>query len=181
MDEAQRKLLRATTGQVPEVEPFGPVEAGYGLGHLVDYPAAGLTTVVTFGAARQPSSMWRGLPLGAEAVLTLAGDVTEVADMLRAAVLEGHRRTLDKADRRPVMEANGVWAPGYPPHLLFTSAVSATPELMVKKKLGDQYVSFLSAVPIDDRELRQYDRDVNGLLGSLAAGGLVARYPRPAP
>ena len=178
-DEAQRKFLRVTTGQMPEVQPFGPTTAQYGLATLEDYPSPGLTTVVTFGAARQPFSTWRGLPLGIDLVLTLAGDITEAAEMLKAAVLEGHRRSLSKDDRRRLIEANGVWAPGYPPHLLFTDVVSATPELMVQKKFGERYVTFLSAIPIDDWELREYDRDIPGFIRGL--GDRVAYYPRPAP
>ena len=178
-DEAPRKFLRVTTGQMPEVQPFGPTTARYGLARLEDYPRGGLTTVMTFGAARQPFSMWRGLPLGMDLVLTLAGDITEVAEMLKAAVLEGHRRSLSKDDRRRLVEANGVWAPGYPPHLLFTDVVSATPDLMVQKKFGERYVSFLSAIPIDDLELREYDRDVPGFIRGLE--DRVEYYPRSSP
>ena len=166
---------------MPDVEPFGPTAGGYALGRLEDYPRAGMTTVVTFGASRQPFSIWRGLPLGIELVLTLIGDMAEATELIKAAILEGHQRALAKDDRRRVIEANGVWAPGYAPHLLFTDAVSATPELMVQKKFGERYVSFLSAIPIDDRELREYDRDISRFIGGLGKVDLIAHYPRPAP
>ncbi len=176
----QEKFLRTVTGQVPHIEAFGPATGRYSLGSYADYPASGLTTIVTFGVGRQPVSIWRGLPLGFELVLTLTGDISEGAEVLKSAVLENHRRLADQ-ERRRVIEVNGVWAPGYAPHLLFTTAASATPNLMVTKKFGDRYVDFLSAVPIDDRELREYDRDIPRFIAGLAEGGMIPRYPRPAP
>lgn len=171
-------LVRTATGRSVEPRPFGPAVAGCALARLEEYPGPGLTTAVTFGVSGQRVSMWRGLPLGHELALTLEGDVTEAAAMLEAAVLEDRRRRTGTVDRRPFVAANAVWAPGYAPHLLFTSEVSATPELMGTKKAGDRYVSFLSVVPIDDRELRLYDRDAAGFVAQLADGGRVATYPR---
>ena len=179
-ERALADVLTKLTRRELAVEHFGPRAAGYGLGRLEEYPAPGVTTLVTLGASRQPFSMWRGLPLGNEAVLSIAGDSSEMADLLKAAVLEGHRRSLAK-DRRRVMEANSVWAPGYEPHLLFTDAASVSPALMVQKKVGDHYVEFLSAIPIGDRELREYDRDVGAFIARLADSPSLATYPRSWP
>ncbi len=176
----EEKFLRTVTGQRPLIEDFGPATERYSLSSYADYPASGLTTIVTIGVARHPFSMWRGRPLGFELVLTLAGDISEAAEVLKSAVLENHRRVVNQ-ERRRVIEVNGVWAPGYAPHLLFTTAASATPNLMVTKKVGDRYVEFLSAVPIDDRELREYDRDIPRLIAGLAEGGMIVHYPRPVP
>ena len=174
-------LVRKATGRTVEPRQFGPAAAGCALARLDDYPAPGLTTAVTFGVSGQRVSLWRGLPLGHELALTLEGDVSEALAMLEAAVLEDRQRRSGATDRRPFVAANAVWAPGYAPHLLFTSEASVTPELMGIKKAGDRYVSFLSVVPIDDGELRRYDRDAAGFVAQLAAGGRVATYPRPVP
>jgi hypothetical protein len=178
---ALAQLVRKATGRVVELREFGPALSGYAMGRIDDYPASGQTTALTSGVARQAVSRWRGLPLGHELVLTMDGDVAEVLAMVEAAVLENHSRRSDAVDRRPFVAANGVWAPGYAPHLVFTDEASATPELMVQKKLGDRYVSFLSVVPIDDRELREYDRNPGAFIAQLAAGGRVSTYPRPLP
>ncbi len=178
---ALEDFLRKATGRDAELREFGPASSGYAIGRIDDYPASGLTTAVTSGVARQAVSMWRGLPLGHELVLTMDGDPADVLAMVEAAVLENHGRRSRAVDRRPFVAANGVWAPGYAPHLVFTDEASATPELMVQKRLGDRYVAFLSVVPIDDRELREYDRNPAAFIAQLAAGGRVATYPRPMP
>ena len=174
----QRRFVTKVTGSEPRWQAFGRKAPRYWLGVCDDYPVAGARTAVTFGLARRTVSMWRGLPVGFELVLALHGDVADVIEPLVRAVSE-----TDGQDRRrrPLIEANGVFAPGYAPHLLFTTAVSATPELMVRKKFADRYVEFMAAVPIDDRELRQYDRDVPGLISALRDQGQVLVYPRLTP
>lgn len=137
-----------------------------------------MTTLVTSGLSDVDYSMWRGLPLGFELLLTTMGDVSHAAADLYAVAREhGQRKT---TGRRAIIEANGVWAPGYPPHMFFTDQVSATPELIhEEKKLGDRYVTFTSAIQIDDRELRLYDRNPLELIATLNDPLLVATYPRP--
>lgn len=178
--QAQQQLLVGLTGQEAVLVPFGPKSGGYSLGRLNDFPAAGLTTLVTFGLAEHPVSMYRGLQLGHELVLTCSDDTRDHANSLRSAVLED-RRVRGQAHRRPVVQAEGVWAPGYPPHLLFTSQVTCTPDLLVRRKVGNRYIAFLAAVPIDDRELRLYDRSPAALKDELANSSDLPCWPRPAP
>lgn len=166
----------------PTLHAFGPKSKGLEIGTYADYPAPGMLTHVTFGTSQVPWSMWRGLSLSRELTMTLDAKSAsrELVAMLEAAVLEDHRLVATK-ERRRFLEVHGVWAPGYPPHLLFSTSLTATPELMVRKKLGNRYVQFLTAVPIDDRELRAYERGMSGGDGLRIAASAVAMYPRPAP
>ncbi len=103
---------------------FGPKTAGLALGELRDYPKPTVSTWVTIGLAEQERSLWRGLPLGHELVLTLAESDDDVVDMVKSVVVEDRR---DRG-RRAFIEHNGVWAPGYPPHLVFLDS-PAVPDL----------------------------------------------------
>lgn len=113
-----------------------------------------------------------------ELTLTTADDEGPFVDLLDSLVSAAVDPRF--ADRRRIVEYNGVWAPGYPPHLIFTTQLSATPQLMVQKKVGDRYVEWLSAIPIDDAELRRYDRNIPAFLNELTAESITV-YPRPAP
>jgi hypothetical protein len=180
--DAQLALLKKLCRVTPTMRSFGPKSKGLEIGTYVDYPAPGLRTHVTFGASQVGWSMWRGLSLSRELTMTLdaTSDTRELVELLEAAVLEDHRIVATK-ERRSFLEYNGVWAPGYPPHLFFSTSFTATPDLMVQKKLGDRYVQFLSAVPIDDRELRAYERSTpdTGLALEIDDAA-IATYPRPA-
>jgi hypothetical protein len=174
----QRAILSRLAGQPVTLTEFGPKSHHAAIGRLEGYPTVGMTTLVTFGASPHARSMWRGSPLHYELVLTLEdGNGLEpgMAECLRAVVHEEQRRAREK-DRRPVIETNGVWAPGYAPHLVF-AATSAAPNLMTRKKCGSRYVFFLAAVAIDDRELRMYDRSPGDFVAGLNPK-TIARYPR---
>ena len=175
----QLLFLKAVTGRALEPVPFGPPAAGYALGAYDGYPRVGHRTLVTFGLARQGGSMWRGLPLGCELVLTHRGDAFDLVELLKGAVIEnGHRR----GGPRAATFHRGEWCvvTGIRATPIFTGDVSATPELLVRKKFSSRYVNFWYAIAIDDRELRQYDRSVRGLIDELQDPVLVAKYPRPA-
>lgn len=183
-EQAQLRLMNGICGSSPQMRSFGPRDRGLAIGTYADYPAPGLRTHVTFGASQVPWSKWRGLSLSRELTMTLdaSSDTPELLELLMAAVIEDHRLVATR-ERRRFLEYNGIWAPGYPPHLVFSTGCTATPELTTerKHKLGDRYVVFLSAVPIDDREMREYDRDVAACLGRILESGRIATYPRPAP
>jgi hypothetical protein len=144
------------------------------------YPEARLVTFVTVGLSRAAFSLYRGCECGFEVTLTTEADKGELFDTLVTAVLEHLRLKSQRTpERRPFIEHNGVYAPGYPPHLLFTTRLSCTPKLAIeRKKLGDAYVTFLAAIPLSEAELRRYDRSLPGLIDELSASGKLARYPR---
>ena len=52
------------------------------------------------------------------------------------------------------------------------------PDLADKQKIGERYVRFLAAVPVDDAEMRRYDQDPAEFVRQMAGSGEVARYPR---
>lgn len=141
------------------------------------YPAPHQSTSVTLGASRLGVSMWRGREVGFELTLTLNRADEDLVGFLGATAAENLRVAASR-ERRPPIEHNGSYAPGYPPHLLFSESLSLTPELRGRTRLGDGYVHFLAAVPIDDGELRRYDRSPPELIAELAAAGRVADYPR---
>jgi hypothetical protein len=122
-------------------------------------------------------SIYRGRHVGFELTLTLAKEDPAVIQMLSTAALENLR--LAKAgERRPFIEYNGIYAPGYPPHLMFTDQLTCTPALSGQKRFGDRYVQFLAAIALDDRELREYDRSVPALIEQIRSAGRIAEYPR---
>ena len=176
-DRALEELLAERSGVDLRTKSFGPKTARLARAELAGYPHSGATTWVTVGMARHQRSTWRGLPLGFELVLTLADRDADVVGMLEEAALEDRRRGLGQVDRRPMVEQNGAWAPGHPPHLVFMDP-SAVPDLTGKHKLGDRYVRFLAAVPVGDGEMRLYDRDPAALVRSLTESADLTRYPR---
>lgn len=169
-------LSDATDGAVT-FTPLGPKAAALSAAHLPSFPWAGFDTWVTCGASATRTSMWRGLPVGNELVLTLesesAGAVDLVADMCNVTLED--RKLAVTGERRLSVRANGVWAPGFPPHLVFVKPLVSLFE--GRKKFGDRYVSFYSTVPIDEAELRAYDRDPAAFISSLKAEHAF-RYPR---
>lgn len=174
-------VLATAARRAPESMPFGPPDDGLALLRLDDWPP-GRTTWVTTGLSRRAYTTFRGLDVGWELVLTLldttdADLVEQCLQTLRSTVLEDDRRARER-DRRPAVEANGISAPGYPPHLVLTDVV-LPPTLRGRKKVGERYVSFLAAVPVGDAELRAYDRSPAAFVGAL--GDDTATYPRPAP
>lgn len=159
-------LLEALTGASPPLARQGRAKSAIEIATCAGYPRAGLTTLVTIGNARAPFSMYRGVDVGFE--LTLSVPDAEVPDLLpslAAAVRENLQR--HARERRPFIESNGMYAPGYPPHFFFAASLSATPALAGRKRIGASYVHFLAAIPIDDAELRIYDRDVGALIRQL--------------
>lgn len=169
-------FLAATTGAAPDVTHYGSGKRRVHVARFDDYPSAGLTTYVTVGASRLPITMYRGLEVGFELTQTLAQPDPDTADYLAKAVLE-NLRIADSDQRRPFIEYNGIYAPGYPPHLFFTEQLTCTPKLSGRKRCGDRWVSFLSAIPLGDDELREYDRNVPTLIAKLKKGR-PSKYPR---
>ena len=170
--------LLAKTTKVPlNVADYPSGKRHVHVAKLIDYPSTGLTTFVTAGASLLPVTMYRGLEVGFELTLTLAKPGPDTADDLAKAVLE-NLRVVDAGQRRPFIEYNGIYAPGYPPHLLFTEQVTCTPKLSGRKRCGDRWVSFLAAIPLGDGELREYDRSVPTLIATLSKGGRLGEYPR---
>ena len=173
-----RALLRRDAPSPPTLRAIGPPRSGMELAVFADCPRPGLTTLVTVGFSVLPFSIWRTLPLGMELALTTSDDQGPFVELLGSLV----SAAVDPraADRRRIVEHNGVWAPGYAPHLVFTDRVSATPQLMVQRKVGGRYVQWLSAIPIDDAELRRYDRDIPAFLDELTPDSITT-YPRLPP
>lgn len=169
--------LAKVTGIEPPLRSIKAPTHGCACAELSDYPSKGVTTTVSAGLASFGRSMWRALPLGYEIVTCVETGALDAAELLGAVIQEEYRRS-SSGDRRRLVEANGVFAPGYPPHLLFTEVVALTPGLLARKKLGDQYVQFLQGVPIDDAELRRYDRDIPAFVQTLASSGQAMKYPR---
>lgn len=178
VEVAMSRFLRAATGREVDAIRLRPEALACALLQIQHFPSETTTTVVTCGASPRACSMWRRLPVHYELVLVvddtmnLAGELVEsLGDLVR----EEHRRVNDR-DRRSVIEANGVSAPGYPPHLLLSSQ-HVSPIFEKRAKLEDRYLSFFSAVPIDDPELRAYDRSPVELVSSLTVEGML-KYPR---
>jgi hypothetical protein len=170
-------FLETTTGASPDLTSYGSGKRRVQVARFDDYPSAGLTTFVTVGASRVPVTTYRGLQVGFELTLTLATPDPDTADDLAKAVLE-NLRVADSDQRRPFIEYNGIFAPGYPPHLLFTEQLTCTPQLSGRKRCGDRWVSFLSAIPLGDDELREYDQSVPTLIARLGKDGQLEKYPR---
>lgn len=170
-------FLATTTQRTPVVQPVAAPTYDCGCFALVGYPEARLTTTVSAGLAAFGGSMWRGAMLGYELLICVETGSVDAVKLLSAVVHEEGTRASSR-ERRRVVEANGIYAPGYPPHVLFADIVALTPELLVRRKLASQYVQFLHAVPIDDVELRQYDRNIPAFVHDLAKSGRADIYPR---
>jgi hypothetical protein len=170
-------FLTKTTKVTPSINIYGPEKRQIRVATLNDYPATGVTTFVTIGASQLPVTMYRGLDVGFELTLTLVKPDPHAAEDLAKAVME-NLRVAESGLRRPFIEYNGIHAPGYPPHLLFTEQVTCTPKLSGRKRCGDRWISFLAAIPLDDNELREYDRGVANLIAKLKEDGRLDTYPR---
>jgi len=143
-----------------------------------DYPRDGQTTFVTAGLSEHEHTMWRGMPCGFELTLTIAGDEQRQWARVLSGIAAEHVRLLGTGERRPPVECNGVFAPGYPPHFLFCEELSQTPDLVGRQKAGSHYVDWLPTIPISDAELRVYDRSVTALLKALSRKKNLAIWPR---
>lgn len=138
---------------------------------LEGYPSENTKTLVTAGLVADVCSMWRGQEVGFELTLTVPSDSEADWKTDLARLVKENRRIRREGQRRPPVEFNGVFAPGYPPHLLFCDSLSQTPELTGRHKCGSRYVYWLAAIPISDSELRLYDRDPKELIAELGASG----------
>jgi hypothetical protein len=143
-----------------------------------EYPHEGQTTFVTAGLSEHKYSMWRGKTSGYELSLTIAsGEQRNWARELSEIAAESIR-LIRTGERRPPVECNGVFAPGYPPHFFFCEELSQTPDLVGRQKAGSQYVDWLPAIPISDAELRVHDRSVAELMKVLSRRKDLAVWPR---
>lgn len=170
-------VLIATTKRQPQVASFGPKMRQVQVATIAEYPKPELTTLVTIGASRHSPFMYRGLEEGFELTLTLSKPDTDIAAKLAGVVLE-NLRLVNSGERRPIIEYNGIYAPGYAPHWLFTEQLTNTPKLSGRKRCGDRWVSFLAAIPLSDAELREYDKSVPNLIATLKRDGRTIVYPR---
>ena len=142
------------------------------------YPHEGETTLVTAGLSEHVYTMWRGKTSGFELALTIRGaEQNEWARELSGIAVESIRLRKTR-ERRPPVEYNGVYAPGYAPHSFFCQDLSQTPDLVGRQKAGSQYVEWLPAIPITDAELRIYDRNVRELVDVLSQRNDLAVWPR---
>jgi Suppressor of fused protein (SUFU) len=169
--------LATVAGSPPQILDHKRWGGRVRVARCADYPRTGRTTFVTLGASQLRVSIYRGRPVGFEMTLTLAKEDPCVVETLGTAVVE-NLEIAAADERRPFIEYNGIYAPGYPPHLLFTTQITDTPALSDQKRVGDNYVTFLAAIPLDDREVREYDRSVTGLIEMIRRSGRVAEYPR---
>lgn len=169
-------VIQKTSGASPDL--VATRYAGIRLARLVGYPSPDLVTLVTVGLSNDVHTFHRGRQVGFELTLTAPPAIArDLADRLSAAAHESIRLR-KSGERRPPVEYNGLYAPGYPPHLLFCSELSLTPDLEGRQRAGERYVEFLPAIPISDAELRRYDRSVRALIDELRAGGDLADYTR---
>lgn len=158
-------------GSTPRLARHGAIEVAIG----VDYPDAGMTTFVTIGCAKAPVTLWRGRDVGFELVLTTSVSVPELAKTLASAARE-HLACRRSGRRRSPVEFNGVYAPGYPPHLFFGDELSQAPALSGRRRIGKGTTKFLAAIAITDAELREYDRSVPELIARIQASGATDDY-----
>lgn len=170
-------LLADAGAAAPVIRRFGTAARLVEVAALQGYPSQPLTTYVTLGAASLPVSLYRRLKVGHELTLTVGSHDIDWPEVLGKTVLE-NLRAAERGERRPFIEANGVYAPGYPPHLLFTDQIRPVPLLSGRQRLGDMLISFFAAIPLGDSELRAYDHDVRGLIAMLGSDGRVVSYPR---
>lgn len=177
IEETHLRFLNPICGAPTEVRAFGTSRRRVCFATFADHPTAGLTTYVSMGASELAVSMYRGLDVGFELTLTVAGEQSELVDALAGALLENWRLA-DTGERRRFIEANGIFAPGYPPHFLFTEDLTATPKLLGRKRVGERYASHMAAIPLDDAEARAYDRGIRAFIEQLRSDGRITDYPR---
>ncbi|WP_269527243.1 hypothetical protein [Coraliomargarita parva] len=134
-----------------------------------EYPNE-LTTLFTDGLSPHIYTMWRGKESGVELTLTTekAEAKERAKDLLNA--LDDSLKAIREKERRPAIEYNGIYAPGYPPHLFFCEELSLTPKMSGQKKVCDRYVRWLAAIPVSDAELRIYDRSPIELISTIKNG-----------
>lgn len=176
MSKIQADIMNALT-RVTQRSAQLVLDSPIGIIAVNHYPHEGQATLVTAGLSEHLYTMWRGKNSGFELTLTLQkveyGDwVSELCNIGLESI--GLRTS---KQRRPHVEYNGIYAPGYPPHFFFCQQLSQTPELVGRQKVGAQYAEWLPAIPISDTELRIYDRDVRELIRVLSQKNLTV-WPR---
>jgi hypothetical protein len=175
------QLIARVVGRPATVEPGG---AHLAIVRLDDYPAPGQTTLVTSGLAAHRRSMYRGLPVAFELVLTSQrAHVEALGALLAAAALDD----LDAAEKkiaylrvqslppRGVMH-NGAYQAEREPHLVFSTELAAIPSLAGRHRVGAGYVELLPAIPITAKELEEYDRSPRALIRRLRQIGSLDDY-----
>ncbi|MFT3685018.1 MAG: suppressor of fused domain protein [Phycisphaerales bacterium] len=105
-------LLTETAGLTPRLTAHGKGKRQVLIAQFDGYPSAKLVTFVTVGLSQEPVTMHRGLDAGFELTLTLAQPASDSAKLLAQAALE-NLKIVDADERRPFIEYNGVYAPGY--------------------------------------------------------------------
>jgi hypothetical protein len=170
-DASVAALVALLTGRDAVLRTTDPVSVL----RLRSYPTASEITLVTTGLGKVARTLHRRLPVGFELVA-----VTNEPDLVEARLLEvlrdelaadarGDRHTrVARIPPRGVMQ-NGAFEATAPPHLVFSSALSRTPKLSGRHRVGAGYVDFLPAVAIDAAELAAYDASPRDLVARLAA------------
>jgi hypothetical protein len=155
------KLIEKKT----KIKPIVKIRKKYAVLELVNYPIRFTNTFLSYGLSDEPFTMWRGLPCGFEVILVVDNSL-ETEDYFRdiSSIIRANQK---KTNRRKVVENNGIYAPGYAPHYFFCEAFFQTPKLKGKFKLGDGFFEFISAIPINDLELRMYDKNPLELIQKL--------------
>lgn len=163
-------LVARLTDREPEVRAHGPIAVL----RVTGYPSAVESTLVTSGLAAVARTLYRRLPVGFELV-TVTAEPEIVEERLAEAVLDelaaharGDRHTrVGTIPPRGVMQ-NGAFEASSPPHLVFSSALSRTPTLSGRHRVGPGFVDLLPAVAIDATELAAYDASPRDLVARLA-------------
>lgn len=159
------QLAARASKAIPEILPT--TVQGLRLLKVVGYPERALVTLVTVGYSDFGFTMYRGRDVGFELTLTTTNaEVTELGALL-AASIDVSIKAKQSRERRPPIEYNGLYSPGYPPHLFFCQELGLTPALSGRKAAGARYVEFMAAIPISDAEMRVYDRNVSELIAQL--------------
>jgi len=153
--------------KITKREPVLVIESGsVSVFELVDYPS-GCTTLITYGISEFLYTMWRGCKSGFELTLTVTDSKT--MKWSKDLINTGNEsiEVSQNGTRRPQIEYNGVFAPGYAPHLFFCEELTQSPKLSGQQKVGDKYIRWLASIPISDAELRIYDRSPLDLISEL--------------
>lgn len=168
------KLVAKTAKATPEIL-FTKVQ-GLRLLKVPKYPEDDLVTLITVGYSDFGFSMYRGRDVGFELTLTTTSELATELGALLAASIDVSIKAKQSRERRPPIEYNGLYSPGYPPHLFFCQDLSLTPALSGQKTAGSKYVEFMAAIPISDAEMRAYDRNVTDLITQLRQSGQLTDH-----
>ncbi|TGN00044.1 suppressor of fused domain protein [Leptospira dzoumogneensis] len=158
------KFLKKMTGIEAKLENDPP----YAVISIHDFPSKSLVTLVTFGIHPYIYTMWRGKKSGFELTITIPEKNKEDFVKLIRDIVVSNIDIASHESRRPSVEYNGVYAPGYPPHFFFCEQLSQSPKLAGQLKVSNSYIRFLPAIPINDRELRLFDKSPTLLIEELS-------------